>query len=116
MSLFNFFKDTKHEITIHGDERGNLDSHVVCTNCTATDKEVRIGSDACVRSCKHCVGCTIRYANPSTFKLTDGVVECACGHNNIHNKFRRLKFVMNGKERVSKYFYSDGSIFTHRHK
>ena len=116
MSLLNFFRNTKHEIIIHADERGNLSPHIVCSNCSVTDNEVRIGSDACVRSCKHCVGCTVRYTDPHTFKLTDGVVECACGHNNIYNKLRRLRFVIGGKERDSKYFYSDGSVFTHRHK
>ena len=120
MKLFNFFRNTLQEVTIVKD--GNcpneyLNENAICKNYS--DKNNRpftvsgtpIGGTECTQYCKHCIGCTIRYTDDSVKdnnKIVQRFVKCKCGHNNIFNIWRRIKYVLSGKHVILKVITNDG--------
>lgn len=120
MSLFNFFKNTLHEVTIVKDDnyknvypKGND----VCKNYSSVKNNpfsssyAHIGSPECTQYCKHCVGCTIRYTDASMKcenKIVQRFVKCKCGHNNIFNIWRRIKYVISGRRVILKIITKEG--------
>ena len=120
MSLFNFFRNTLHEVTIvkNGNwpksySNGNTvcNSYSIEKNCPFSTSEVIIGSNVCRRYCKHCLGCTTRYTAASYkgyYKEIQYFVKCKCGHNNIFNIWRRIKYVLSGKRTITKIITNDG--------
>lgn len=114
MKLFNFFKNTVHEITILEDDN-NINPNredLICKNFSSKKKlESIVGGIDCARHCKHCVGCTIRYTNESVEadnNIIQRFVKCKCGHNNIFNVCRRIKYVLSGKRPIIKEIDNDG--------
>lgn len=119
MRLFNFFRNTFQEISIV--KNGNwpktyLNGNTVCNgysiekNCPFSTSETIIGSNICRRYCKHCVGCTIRYTAASYEDYNKEIqcfVKCKCGHNNIFNVLRRIKYVLFGKRAIIKVITND---------
>ena len=116
MKLFNFFKNTVHEITILEDNNNINSNHkdLICKNFSSKKKLGSIvGGIDCAHYCKHCVGCTIRYTNESVEADNDIIqrfVKCKCGHNNIFNVCRRIKYVLSGKRPIIKEINDDGSV------
>ena len=120
MSLFNFFRNTLHEVTIVKDDnyknvypKGND----VCKNYSSVKNNpfssscAHIGSPECTQYCKHCVGCTIRYTDASMKcdnKIVQRFVKCKCGHNNIFNIWRRIKYVISGRRVILKFITKEG--------
>ena len=120
MSLFNFFRNTLHEVVIMRDDNypdGYPIENVICKNYLG-EKKGRfskwgplMGGTDCTHHCKHCVGCTIRYTSSSyedCNKDTQCFVKCKCGHNNIFNIWRRIKYVLSGKRAIIKVITKDG--------
>lgn len=117
MKLFNFFKNTVHEITIlkdGNDINPNIED-LICKNFSCKKKldsgSSIVGGIECARYCKHCVGCTIRYTNESVEADNDIIqrfVKCKCGHNNIFNVCRRIKYVLSGKRPIIKEIHNNG--------
>lgn len=117
MKLFNFFKNTVHEITIlkdGNDINPNIED-LICKNFSSKKKldsgSSIVGGIECAHYCKHCVGCTIRYIDESVEADNDIIqrfVKCKCGHNNIFNVWRRIKYVLSGKRPIIKEIDNDG--------
>lgn len=117
MKLFNFFKNTVHEITILEDDNTvyGINSNcedLICRNFSGKKKLGSIvGGIECAHYCKHCVGCTIRYTNESVEadnNIVQRFVKCKCGHNNIFNVCRRIKYVLSGKRPIIKEIHNNG--------
>lgn len=123
MSLFNFFRNTLHEVTevdiVKDDNYPNayLKGSVICKNYSP-EKNVpfsvsgtSMGGHECTKYCKHCVGCTIRYIDVSVKgdnKVVQRFVKCKCGHNNIFNVWRRIKYVLSGRRTILKVITNNG--------
>lgn len=119
IKLFKFFKNTLHEITIFVDSNNIYainpnHEDVICKNFSGKKKVgPMVGSIVCARYCKHCVGCTIRYTHESVEAdniIIQRFVKCKCGHNNIFNVWRRIKYVLSGKHSIIKEINNDGSV------
>lgn len=120
MSLFNFFRNTLHEVTIvENDDCPNAYSNGndICKNYSSKKNSLLsasgtpMGSPECALYCKHCVGCTIRYTDASVKgdnKVVQRFVKCKCGHNNIFNIWRRIKYILSRRRVVLKVITNDG--------
>ena len=90
---------------------------VVCKNYSSKKNSLfpesgtPTGSPECTLYCKHCVGCTIRYTDASVKgdnKVIQRFVKCKCGHNNIFNVWRRIKYILLGRRVILKVITNDG--------
>ena len=120
MSLFKFFRNTLHEITVV--KTGNYpnvysEGNVICNNYSSEHNNgafsvssTPTGGIECTQCCKHCVGCTVRYTDESVKgdSVVQYFVKCKCGHNNIFNVWRRIKYVMSGRRVIFKVITNNG--------
>ena len=120
MSLFNFFRNKLHEVTVVKNDNcpnGYSNGNDICKNYSSkknslfTVSGTPMGSPECALYCKHCVGCTIRYTDTSVKgdnKVVQRFVKCKCGHNNIFNIWRRIKYILSGRRAILKVITNDG--------
>lgn len=116
MRLFNFFRNTLHEVTIVNNDNYSKRNDICKNYSTKKDSkilvsDILIGGLECTQYCKHCVGCTIRYTDASVKgdnKVVQRFVKCKCGHNNIFNVWRRIKYVISGKSTILKVITNEG--------
>ena len=120
MSLFNFFRNKLHEVTVVKNDNcpnGYSNGNDICKNYSSkknslfTVSGTPIGSPECALYCKYCVGCTIRYTDASVKgdnKVVQRFVKCKCGHNNIFNIWRRIKYILSGRRAILKVITNDG--------
>ena len=114
MSLFNFFRNKLHEVTVVKNDNcpnGYSNGNDICKNYSTEKKSkfsesgTTIGGPKCTQYCNHCVGCTISYMDDSVKghnKIEQRFVKCKCGHNNIFNVLRRIKYVLSGRRTILK--------------